>query len=150
KAGVIDYFFENRPDYLLIDEIDKTAPKKHTFLLNLMETGINSEKKFGKTRQKEKKKAVFSTCKNTRKLTAALRSRFFVVELKPYTYDQFYEITVHLLHDRVKVAPTIADAVWNKSKNLRDCVRIGKLAKSNEDVNFLVDKFIVPGGGAGN
>jgi len=42
KAGVIQYLFENRPDYLLIDEIDKSAPKHQTFLLNLMETGIIS------------------------------------------------------------------------------------------------------------
>jgi len=51
KAGVIDYLFENRPRYLLIDEIDKSAPKHQTFLLNLLETGIISETKFGKTRE---------------------------------------------------------------------------------------------------
>src|SRR5207247_3309937 len=38
KAGMIEYLFENRPDYLLIDEIDRMAPKHQTFLLNLMET----------------------------------------------------------------------------------------------------------------
>src|SRR5437879_13346743 len=27
KAGMIDYLFENRPKYLLIDETDKMAPK---------------------------------------------------------------------------------------------------------------------------
>jgi hypothetical protein len=31
----------------------------------------------------------------------------------------------------------VADAVWNTSRNLRDCVIIGKLARSEEDVNFL-------------
>src|SRR5262249_954651 len=106
KAGMIQYLFENRPDYLLIDELDKLGPKHQTFLLNLMETGIISETKFGKTRQIEIETSVFATCNDTRKLSAALRSRFFVVELKPYTYDQFYEITVRLLHDQEKVAPT--------------------------------------------
>ena len=47
KAGMIDYLFENQPRYLLIDEIDKVAPKHRTFLLNLTETGIISETKFG-------------------------------------------------------------------------------------------------------
>jgi Holliday junction DNA helicase RuvB len=51
KAGMIEYLFENRPDYLLIDELNKSAPKHQTFLLNLMETGIISETKFGKTRE---------------------------------------------------------------------------------------------------
>jgi Holliday junction DNA helicase RuvB len=27
KAGMIDYLFENRPRYLLVDEIDNMAPK---------------------------------------------------------------------------------------------------------------------------
>jgi len=150
KAGVIQYLFENRPDYLLIDEIDKSAPKHQTFLLNLMETGIISETKFGKTRETKMHVSVFATSNDPRKLSAALLSRFFVVQVEPYTYDQFHEITLCLLHDRAKVAPTIADAVWNASKNIRDCVRIGRLAKTEEDVEFLIDKFITPGGGTGN
>jgi len=139
KAGVIDYLFENRPKYLLIDEIDKVASKHQTFLLNLMETGIISETKFGKTRQTRMDTSVFATSNDARKLSAPLQSRFFVVQVEPYTYDQFYEITLRLLHDRPKVAPTIAHAVWNTSKNSRDCIRIGRLAKTEEDVNFLVN-----------
>lgn len=38
----------------------------------------------------------------------------------------------------------------NASRNIRDCVRIGRLARTEEDVGFLIDKFITPGGGAGN
>jgi len=45
KAGMIDYMFENKPRYLLFDEIDKISPKDQAFLLNLMETGIVSETK---------------------------------------------------------------------------------------------------------
>ena len=51
-----------------------------------------------------------------------------------------YEITVQLLDN--DFARIIADAVWNKSRNLRDCVRSGK-ARSEEDVNFLVQKFLL-------
>ena len=140
KAGIIDYLFKNRAPYLLIDEIDKMSPKDQTFLLNLMETGIITETKYGKTREAEIKTSVFATCNDPRKLSAPLQSRFFIVELEPYTYEQFYEITVHLLDK--DFARIIADAVWNTSRNLRDCVRIGKLVRSDEDVNFLVEKFL--------
>jgi len=143
KAGMIDYLFENRPRYLLIDELDKSALNHQTLLLNLMENGIVSETKYAKTRQTEIETSVFATCNDTRKLSAALLSRFFVVQVEPYTYDEFYEITLCLLHDRAKFAPTIADAVWNTSKNIRDCIRIGKLAKSYEDAKFLIDKFLI-------
>jgi holliday junction DNA helicase RuvB len=140
KAGIIDYLFKNRAPYLLIDEIDKMSPRDQTFLLNLMETGIVTETKYRKTREAEIKICIFATCNDPRKLSAPLQSRFFIVELEPYTYEQFYEITVHLLDK--DFARIIADAVWNRSRNLRDCVRIGKLARSEEDVNFLVEKFL--------
>ena len=41
KAGMLEYIFDNKPKYLLIDEIDKMSTKDQTFLLNLMETGIS-------------------------------------------------------------------------------------------------------------
>ena len=40
------------------------------------------------------------------------------------------------------VVSVIANAVWNKSRDIRDCVRIGKLARSVEDVGFVVDTFL--------
>jgi MoxR-like ATPase len=139
KAGIIDYLFKNRAPYLLIDEIDKMSPRDQTFLLNLMETGIVTETKYGRTREAKIKTSVFATCNDPRKLSAPLQSRFFIVDLEPYTYEQFYEITVHLLDK--DFARVVADAVWNTSRNLRDCVRIGKLARSGEDVIFLIEKF---------
>jgi holliday junction DNA helicase RuvB len=138
KAGIIDYLFENRPRYLLVDEIDKLEPKDETLLLNLLETGILTETKYGKTREKQMETSVFATCNDPRKLSSPLQSRFFVVEIESYTYNEFHQITARLLHHHGKISRTIADAVWFTSRNLRDCVRIGKLARSEEDVNFLV------------
>src|SRR6266487_1347350 len=88
------------------------------------------------------KTSVFATCNDPRKLSAALLSRFFIVELDQYTYEQFHEITLRLLSVEQEYARIIADAVWDTSRNLRDCIRIGKLARSEEDVNFLIEKFL--------
>jgi len=44
--------FENRPNYLLIDELEKSSPKHQTF-------GIISETKFGKTREMTMNTSVF-------------------------------------------------------------------------------------------
>jgi MoxR-like ATPase len=140
KPGIIDYLFKNRAPYLLINEFDKMSPRDQTFLLNLMETGIVTETKYGRTREAKIKTSVFATCNDRRKLSAPLQSRFFIVELEPYTYEQFYEITLHLLDN--DIARIIAKAIWNTSRKLSDCVRIGKLARSVEDVNFIIEKFI--------
>jgi hypothetical protein len=69
-----------------------------------------------------------------------------VVELAPYTYEQFYQIPVHLLTVRHKVSQNIAneivDKVWANSRNIRDCVRVGRMAKSVDDIQFLVGTFL--------
>ena len=69
-----------------------------------------------------------------------------MVELAPYTYEQFYEISVHLLTIGNKVsqniANEIADKVWANSRNIRDCVRVSRMAKSVDDIQFLVGTFL--------
>ena len=139
---MIDYILTNRPHYLLVDEIDKMASKDQVFLLNLMETGIISETKYGKTRVAQIKISVFATSNNIKNLSAPLQSRFFIVELEPYTYEQFFEITRHLLsHQKIEreVANLIASAVWARSQDMRDCIKIGSMAKTMEDVDLLIN-----------
>jgi ATP-dependent Lon protease len=62
-----------------------------------METGIISETKYGKTRVAQIKTSVFATSNNIKNLSAPLQSRFFIVELEPYTHEQFLDITRQLL-----------------------------------------------------
>jgi Holliday junction DNA helicase RuvB len=130
KSGIVDYIFEYKSKYLLLDELDKLSRKEQTFLLNLVETGIVSETKYNKTRKIEIKTSVIATSNNVEELFSALQSRFFVVKLEPYTYEQFYGITVQLLtsnHYNVneEIAKATAEAVWNSSKNIRDSIKIG-------------------------
>ena len=145
KAGMLDYVFENKPKYLLIDEIDKMSTKDQTFLLNLMETGMVSETKHAKTRMEVLKTWVIASSNDMSNIIPALKSRFFIIELEPYSYEQFCQITMRLLIEQHKVKEEIAKAtahmVWNRlgSKNIRDCVRIGRIAKSVEDVGFISD-----------
>ena len=49
KAGMLDYLFEKRPRFLLIDEIEHMPAKDQAVLL--MQSQILSETKYGKTRQ---------------------------------------------------------------------------------------------------
>ena len=120
--------------------------KDQAFLLNLMETGIVTEAKHEKTRRANLKTWVFATSNNISKVMKPLQSRFFMVNLEPYTYEQFFDITTNLLTKRYKIKKDItkltADAVWNSTKNVRDCVRIGRMAKSIEDLEFIVDTFL--------
>jgi Holliday junction DNA helicase RuvB len=110
KAGMLEYIFDNKPKYLLIDEIDKMSTKDQTFLLNLMETGIVSETKHAKIRTEVLKTWVIASSNNILNITSPLKSRFFIIELEPYSYEQFCQITMRLLIKQHKVEEEIAKA----------------------------------------
>jgi Holliday junction DNA helicase RuvB len=147
KSGVIDFVFQNRPKYLLLDELDKLSRKDQTFLLNLMETGLVSETKYGKTRKMEIKTSVFATSNNIERIIEPLQSRLFIIKLQAYTYEQFYEITVGLLTSNQynvdeEIAKASTEALWRTSRNIRDSIKIATMAKSPEDVKWLVTSFL--------
>jgi Holliday junction DNA helicase RuvB len=147
KSGIVDYVFEHKPKYLLLDELDKLSRKDQTFLLNLIETGIVSETKYNKTRTMKIRTSVFATSNNVEKIASPLQSRFFILKLQAYTYEQFYQITVKLLtSSRYKVSEDIAkataDSVWNTSKNIRESIRLASFSKSVVDVKWLATAFL--------
>jgi Holliday junction DNA helicase RuvB len=148
KSGIFDYLFEYRPRYFIIDELEKMNKKDQTSLLNLMESGILSELKHNQQRSTQLKTWVFASCKSTDKLLPPLLSRFRDFHFKPYTEEEFVEIVVNVL-DREEgvdrdIALLIADGVYNrlKSSNIRECVRIARLAKNDStQVNRIIDTF---------
>jgi Holliday junction DNA helicase RuvB len=147
KSGIVDYVFEYKPKYLLLDELDKLSRKDQIFLLNLIETGIVSETKYNKTRTMKIRTSVFATSNNVEKIASPLQSRFFILKLQAYTYEQFYQITVKLLtSSRYKVSEDIAkataDSVWNTSKNIRESIRLASFSKSVVDVKWLATAFL--------
>jgi replication-associated recombination protein RarA len=145
KSGMIEYLFEKRPRYVIVDEIEHMPLKDQTALLSLMETGIIAETKFQKARNTQLKTWVFATSNGTERMLTPLLSRFLVLYFKPYKYNSFKEVTVHLLcHGEgisEDIATEVADVVWTKlkSKDIRDCVKIANLAKTKEDVKWVVE-----------
>jgi MoxR-like ATPase len=148
KSGIFDYLFEHRPRYFIIDELEKMNKKDQTSLLNLMESGILSELKHNQQRTTQLKTWVFASCNSTDKLLQPLLTRFTIFHFKPYTEEEFVEIVVNVL-DREEgvdrdIALLIADGVYNrlKSSNIRECVRIARLAKNDSaQVNRIIDTF---------
>jgi MoxR-like ATPase len=148
KSGIFDYLFEHRPRYFIIDELEKMNKKDQTSLLNLMESGILSELKHNQQRTTQLKTWVFASCNSTDKLLPPLLTRFRDIHFKPYSEEEFTNIVVNVLDkeegvDR-DVALLIADGVYNrlKSSNIRECVRIARLAKNDSaQVNKIICTF---------
>jgi len=142
KSGMLDYLFDKRPRYLIVDEIEHMPMKDQTALLSLMETGILAETKFQKTRNTHLKTWVFATSNSTERMLTPLLSRFVVLHFKQYSFGSFQEVCTHILGREgvtSDIAVAIAEAVWTKlkSKDIRDCIKIGRLAKTKEDVEWI-------------
>jgi Holliday junction DNA helicase RuvB len=148
KSGIFDYLFEYRPRYFIIDELEKMNKKDQTSLLNVMESGILSELKHNQKRTTQLKTWVFASCNSTDKLLPPLLTRFRDIHFSTYTEEEFVKIVVNVL-DREEgvdrdIALLIADAVYNtlKCSNIRECVRIARLAKNDTaQVNRIIDTF---------
>ena len=70
-------------------------------------------------------------------------SRFIVLEIPEYTFEQFTEIAVRrLTKEKVdkQVASVIAERVWNEldSRDIRDVIKVGRLASNIQEVSSIV------------
>ena len=142
KAGLLNQLFERKPRFLLIDELEKMGVTDQTSLLHLMETGIISETKIKKTRQMELTSWVFATANSCHKIIEPLLSRFVVLEMPEYTFEEFSKIAVTRLKkeniDKL-IALSIAEKVWCEgSKDIRDVIKVARLASSIDEISFVV------------
>jgi len=101
-----------------------------------MESRLLSELKHRKQRMTQLKTWVFSSANNADILIAPLLTRFTVIHLKPYTKEEFVEIAINVLNRDERIdkdlARFIAELVFDKlSSNIRECVRIARLADNN-------------------
>jgi Holliday junction DNA helicase RuvB len=143
KAGLVNQLFERRPKFLLIDELEKMSMKDQNALLHLMETGIISETKINKTREMELTSWVFATANSCEKIIKPLLSRFAILEMPEYTFEEFTEIAVIKLRQEnvdVSTAKLIAEKVWNElgSRDTRDVTKVARLADSIDEIHFVV------------
>lgn len=144
KAGLLNSLFEAQPKFLLVDELEKMNYQDQISLLHLMETGIIAETKVNKTRQIQLTSWVFASANTCEKITQPLLSRFVILQIQEYTFEEFNKIVViRLKNDNIDQATAlrIADEVWNefKSKDVRDAVKIGRLASKAEEVKEIIN-----------
>ncbi len=143
KAGLINQLFERRPKFILIDELEKMSTIDQASLLHLMETGIISETKVKKTRQLELTSWVFATANNCEKIIEPLLSRFVVLEIPEYTFEEFTDVAIkRLAKEKVDtyIATIIAEKVWYElgSRDVRDVIKIGRLVENIPDISLVI------------
>lgn len=151
KAGLLQVLFEQKPRYLIIDEIDKISDEDNlSALLSLMERGTVTETKYRRQRSINLLTNVYAAGNRIDTLPRELLSRFITLRFKDYTPDEFMEVAVKVLTDREKTPPPIAihiaESVLRKllSRDPRDAVKVARLLTqpSKEEVDRIMEILV--------
>lgn len=147
--GLIDVLYKNQNAAgICIDEIDKMSRKDQATLYNFLESG-----EVVRTLRKEQIRFSMSNCKviatsnSSTKLAAPLKSRFLVLSIKAYDYDEYLAISESMLIKRYKIPPNtarqIGDIIWNvlDSKDVRMIDHIGSRINP-KDSEADIEKFV--------
>ena len=86
---------------------------------------------------------VFATANSCEKIIEPLLSRFVVLEVPEYTFEEFREIAVTRLRKEnvdKNLAVAIVEKVWNElgSRDIRDVVKVGRLVGSIQELSFII------------
>ena len=148
KAGLYEILFNERPTYLLLDELDKIDDSQNlAALLSLMERGLVSETKYRRHRTMRLKCWVFASANEIKKLPRELMSRFLLLRFSDYTDDDFYDVSARVLSEREGISESLAIYISQRvlidlrSKDVRDCVKVSRLLqkKTKSEVDYLVN-----------
>jgi hypothetical protein len=143
KAGLSDLLLTFKPKILLIDEVDKLPRRDVAPLLSLCETGRVIETLYGRHKGITLDTVVFTAANRIDYVAPEILSRFEVLQFTEYTRDQFLELSMRLL-PREGVDPMLGKyigvQVWDvlRNRDIREAVRIARLANSKEAVDRLV------------
>jgi len=145
--GAITDIVARRPKFLLIDEIEKASKDTRAVLLDLMENGrITYKLKNEKVDVTNLKIWVIATCNHIEKIKRVqpeFLDRMQVIAMKPYGLEEYFRVAeFRLTREGIKaeLANYIANCMYHmhNSQDLRECVRVARMAKTQEDVDELV------------
>jgi hypothetical protein len=98
-----------------------------------------SKSKMKKTRQLHLTSWVFATANSTKLIIEPLLSRFVILHVPEYSFEEFTNIAIsRLAKEKVNrdMALVIAEKVWTElnSRDIRDVIKVARLLTNQEDI----------------
>ncbi len=132
KAGLWDIVAEQQPQFLLIDELDKMSAADTAALLSMMEGGRLVRVKKGRELNLSNPLKVVAASNRLSTLSPELKSRFAICKLSAYSRDEYLIVVKGVLERRENLSPELAEEIAGlldgKSQDVRDAVRVARLA----------------------
>jgi len=132
---ILQVLEEEKPEIILLDELDKLPRNFAEKLLGFLESGrVKVDQKNCQMDFELKGCKVFATANEINRLSKPLQSRFRKLFLPGYTEEQFLDVSEKVLSHKVSpsIARCIAANVWKNEGDIRDCISIGKLLRKND------------------
>lgn len=136
KAGLYEILFQNRPRYLIIDELDKVTDAHNlSGLLSLMERGFISETKYRRHKQINLETWVMASANRVKRIPEELMSRFIPLKFRDYTSNEFIEVVTTLLTEREGLPEWLALHIAKevlavfRTRDVRDAIQCARLLK---------------------
>ena len=134
KAGLWDLVAERRPKVVMVDELDKVNAADTAALLSIMEGGRLVRAKKGRELDTRVDVRVVAATNVEGRLSPELRSRFAIRRLSAYSRDDYLNVVKGVLVRRegisADIAEEIAQRLDGRSQDVRDAVRVARLAPS--------------------
>jgi len=132
KAGLWDLVAERQPQVILIDELDKMNAADTAALLSMMEGGRLVRAKKGRELDLFNPLRVIAASNRLHMLSPELRSRFAIRQMNPYRRPEYLTVVKGVLVRRENLDQELAEEIANRldglSQDVRDAVRVGRLA----------------------
>ena len=132
KAGLWDLVAVRQPRILLIDELDKMSAADTAALLSIMEGGRLVRAKKGRELNLSNPVKVVAASNRVHKLSPELKSRFALRKIEAYNRSDYFTVVkgvlVHRENVSIETAEEIADKLDGRTQDVRDAVRVARLA----------------------
>ena len=127
---------EEKPEIVLLDELDKLPRNFAEKLLGFLESGrVKVDQKNCQMDFELKGCKVFATANEINRLSKPLQSRFRKLFLPRYTEEQFLDVSEKVL-SKTKTSRSIARYiganVWKNGGDIRDVISIGRLVRKSD------------------
>jgi MoxR-like ATPase len=131
---ILQVLEEEKPEIVLLDELDKLPRNFAEKLLNFLESGrVKVDQKNCQMDFELKGCKVFATANEVNRLSKPLQSRFRKLFLPRYTEEQFLDVSEKVLSKTSpSIARYIAANVWKNEGDIRDVISIGKLIRKSD------------------
>ena len=146
RRGIQRYIIDTRPNILIIDELDKLSDYDQSALLSVLESGLVTELKVGRTSRTQIDIKIFAAGNYERNISPLLKSRFrpYIFHFKPYTKQEYIDIIKTIGPKRYDHTPDfcekVAEAMWRSTGgDPRSAMNTLKACKTEEDLINLVD-----------